>query len=137
MTPGSSAVVVDTNIVSYIARGFPLASYYRLRLRGRQVFVSFQTVQELWFGAYNNSWGMRRTDDLAELIRQYDVVWPDPDILQMSAYIRGVRQAAGRRLEVADSWNAATALFLECPLMSHDGDFDNIPGLQLIREQPP
>ena len=103
MTPGNSAVVVDTNIVSYIARGSPSASYYRLRLLGHRVFISFQTVQELWFGAYNNRWGMQRTDDLDELIQQYEVVWPDPDILQISAYIRSIRQAAGRRLEVADS----------------------------------
>ena len=138
MTPGSSVVVVDTNIVSYIARGSPSGVVLPATAqRAARYLISFQTVQELWFGAYNNSWGMRRTDDLAELIRQYDVVWPDPDILQMSAYIRSVRQAAGRRLEVADSWIAATALFLECPLMSHDGDFDNIPDLQLIREQPP
>ena len=136
MTLESSAVVVDTNIVSYIAQGSPSASYYRLRLLGHRVFISFQTVQELWFGAYKSQWGMSRTNALAELIQQYEVVWPDPDILQISAHIRSVRQAAGRRLEVADSWIAATALFLECPLVSHDGDFDNIPGLQLIREHP-
>ena len=137
MTSRTSTVVADSNIVSYIARMSPIADYYLPHLTGRRVAISFQTVQELWFGAYNNHWGMRRTDELAELIQQYEVVWPDPDILQISAHIRSVRQAAGRRLEVADSWIAATALFLECPLVSHDGDFDNIPGLQLIREHPP
>ena len=137
MTSPAETVVADTNLVSYIARRSPIADYYLPHLAGRQVVISFQTVQELWFGAYNNRWGMRRTDELAELIQQYEVVWPDPDILQISAHIRSVLQAAGRRLEVADSWIAATALFLECPLVSHDGDFKNIPGLQLIREHPP
>ena len=136
MIPESSAVVVDTNIVSYIARGSRQASYYRRQLSGHRVFISFQTVQELWFGAYSNRWGISRTDGLAALIEQYEVVWPDPDILQISAHIRSVRQAAGRRLEVADSWIAATALRLECPLLSHDGDFDGIPGLQLIKDLP-
>jgi len=36
-------------------------------------------------------------------------------------------------LKSADAWIAATALLLECPLASHDGDFADIPGIELLR----
>ena len=41
-------------------------------------------------------------------------------------------ELAGRRLSVADAWIAATALYLGCPLATHDRDFIGIPNLRLI-----
>ena len=138
MTMDGLAAVVDTNVASYIARRqSPLADYYEQRLEGRRVFMSFQTVQELWFGAYRDNWGNRRKADLAEAIRHYEIVWPTMSLAYLSAQLRSERQRAGRRLEVADAWIAATALSLQCPLASHDGDFDDIPGLELIRAPSP
>jgi predicted nucleic acid-binding protein len=42
-------------------------------------------------------------------------------------------QAAGRRIETADAWIAATALLYDAPLVTHNGsDFLGVPGLRLI-----
>ena len=42
-------------------------------------------------------------------------------------------QAAGRRIETADAWIAATALLYEAPLVTHNGsDYLGVPGLKLI-----
>jgi predicted nucleic acid-binding protein len=42
-------------------------------------------------------------------------------------------QAAGRRMECADAWIAATALLYDAPLVTHNrGDYLGIPGLTLI-----
>ena len=64
---------------------------------------------------------------------RYGIVWPDPDLVRVCARLRSDRRAAGRELAQADAWIAATALRLGCPLVAHDGDFEGIPDLDLIR----
>ena len=54
-------------------------------------------------------------------------------MVQISANLRSEREKAGRRLNTADAWIAATAILLACPLASHDRDFSDIPGLEFIR----
>ena len=44
-------LVLDTNIVSYVMKGDPLARSYKPHLQGRLLSVAFITVGELYFGA--------------------------------------------------------------------------------------
>ena len=133
MTSRLLLAVADSNIVSYIARGSPIADYYLPRLAERRIVISFQTWEEALYGAYLNFWGARRLNELERQMGQYEVIWPNLDLIRLCARLRQQRRAWGRRLEIADAWIAATALYLGCPLASHDGDFDGIPNLQLIR----
>ena len=103
------------------------------RIRGRRTIVSFQTLEELWNGAFANGWGKRRTDELARHLDQYEIVWAGPELTDACARLRSQRKAAGREMNSADAWIAATALLLKCPLASHNRDFSGIPGLELIR----
>ena len=137
MTFPGSTVVADSNIVSCIARKSPIADYNLPHLAGRQVVISFQTQEEALFGAYLSGWGERRVNDLRDQLDQYQVFWPTPELVDLCARLRAERRVAGRELRIADAWIAATALHLDCPLVSHDGDFDGIPDLQLIRAPTP
>ena len=137
MTFLDATIVIDKNIISYIARKSPIADYYLPHLAGREVVISFQTREEALFGAYLAGWGERRVIDLKQQMQQYRVHWPDAELVDRCARLRADRRATGRALQVADAWVAATALYLECPLASHDGDFDDIPNLQLIRAPTP
>ena len=127
-------VVLDTNVVSYIFDGDDRAQYYLERIRGLRALVSFQTLEELWFGAYWGGWGERRKNELALHLEQYDVVWPDRSLVDASARLRSNRQKAGRSLNTADAWIAATAVMLDCPLASYDRDFSGILDLELIQD---
>ena len=40
--------------------------------------ISFQTLEEAWFGAVKNNWGPSRRNELSQHLAQYDVVWPTP-----------------------------------------------------------
>ena len=126
-------IVLDTSVVSYIFNGDSRANYYVERIRGLSPFISFQTLEEAWHGAYAGGWGNRRKDELAAHMNRYRVIWPNPPMVQISADLRSEREKAGRRLNTADAWIAATAILLECPLASHDRDFSDIPGLEFIR----
>ncbi len=130
-------VVVDTNVVSYIFDRDGRAQYYLEQIRGLRALLSFQTLEELWYGAYSGGWGDKRKNELARHLELYEVMWPDPELVDVCAHLRSEGQHDGRRLEVADAWIAATALRLNCPLASHDRDFSGIPSLQLIQAPTP
>ena len=130
-------VVLDTNVVSYIFNRDPRGHYYQERIQGQRVLISFQTLEEQWYGAYMNGWGERRRNELADHLDQYDVVWPNAELVEICAQLRVERKEAGRKLEVADAWIAATALMLDCPLASHDRDFSGIAGLTIIKATSP
>ncbi len=126
-------VVLDTNIVSYIFNQTDGAEYYLERIRGLRVLISFQTLEELWFGAYSKGWGDRRKNALTHHLQQYEVIWPGPELVDVCARLRSESRSVGRELQVADAWIAATAISLDCPLASSDRDFSGIPGLRLMR----
>ena len=128
-----STVVVDTSVVSSVFNQSSYARFYQERMVGRRAVVSFQTVEELYFGAYKRGWGSRRRSELDRHLQQYEVVWPTSELVRVCARLRSGREAVGRRLETADAWIAATAIMLNCPLASHDRDFSGIPNLELIQ----
>ena len=82
---GSGYVVLDTSVVSLIMRGSAQADYYSAQIVNHHSVLSFQTVEELWHGSYYDNWGTRRQDVLAMLLRQYEVIWPDADLVDVCA----------------------------------------------------
>ena len=130
-------IVVDTSVVSLVFKGDPRSDYYLSHVKGQRAVVCFQTIEEMWFGAYKAGWGVSQKNQLALHLRQYEVVWPDPETADISANLRVARESVGLRLNTADAWIAATAIRLSCPLVSDDGDFEGIPQLSLIRMPRP
>ena len=135
MMQNADAMVLDTSVVSVLFNRAPesLYKYYRNQIAGSQRVISFQTLEEVWFGAYNAGWGERRRDELAGHLDTYTVVWPDSNVADVSARLRVDRRSQGRDLKTADAWIAATALSLHYPLVAHDRDFSGIDGLTLIQ----
>lgn len=126
-------LVLDTSVVSYIFKKDSRASFYLQQVQGRRALISFQTQEELWHGAYFGEWGHKRRHELASHLRGYTVIWPSDRLVNVCAQLRAERNVAGRTLQSADAWIAATAILLRCPLASHDRDFSGIPGLTVIR----
>ncbi len=126
-------VVVDTSVVSIIYNQDGRAPYYEGKLAGCRSLISFQTLEELWYGAYKSNWERRRQATLAEHLDQYEIVWASDELVRICARLRSERRSAGRELKLADAWIAATAILLQCPLATHDRDFVAIPNLSLIR----
>lgn len=130
-------IVIDTSVVSYIFNGDTRADYYKERIRGERYAISFQTLEEVLFGAYKRGWGDRRKNELERYLQQYEVIWATAELVERCARLRSESEKVGRALATADAWIAATAVLLECPLVSHDRDFSGIPGLTLIKATTP
>ena len=128
------AVVVDTNVVSYVYRNDPIASRYIQRMKNHRAVISFQTYEELLFGVLIANWGQRRRDQLFNYVEAtYEVVGYDLELVNICARVRADSRGRGSELSVADAWIAATAIWLDCPLLAHDKDFGNPPDLQVVR----
>ena len=133
MPPDGSLVVLDTSVVSLFLRNAEEAVYYRSEIEGLRAVISFQTREEALFGAIRREWGAPRMNALQQHLNQYEMVGASIELVEISANLRSERERAGRKLNTADAWIAATAIMLDCPLASHDGDFSGIPNLELIR----
>ncbi len=127
------ALLLDTNIVSYLMKGHSLAERYRGHLEGRTLAISFMTVGELYEGAYRQSWGEKKIRALDELIRTYLIIPYTPNVCRVWGDIRCQRRS--QTIAVDDAWIAATAVAHDCPLVTHNpDDFSKIDGLKVITE---
>ena len=128
-----NVLVLDTNIVSFLMRGYRLAELYRPHLAGRTLAISFMTVGELYEGAYRDGWGKERLTKLGELVKAYVVIPFSLEICRQWGAIRCERRA--RTIAVDDAWIAATARAHDSPLVTHNPrDFQDIEGLEVIAE---
>lgn len=134
MTP--NYLLLDTNIVSYIMKGAPLAKLYENHLSNKTLAISFVTVGELWAGAEHGGWGDKKRAQLESSIRNFVVVPYDYEIAKKYGEITAHRKRIGRPISFADAWIAACALRHNITLVTHNKkDFDDIPHLPLISEK--
>lgn len=97
--------------------------------------LSFQTVAELYEGAYSARWGPRRLRLLQDELRTYAILPFQTEMTEFWARVRTDRKRLGRELDARDAWIAATAMSADCPLITHNRrDFDDIDGLTVISE---
>lgn len=129
------AVIVDTDIVSFIFKSDTRKELYDPHLAGQFMFISFMTLGELhkWALAWN--WGATKNRLLDEYLRRYSIIHSTSDVCRLWAEITDSGRRNGKTIAVADAWIAATALFLNIPLVTHNGsDFQDVKGLSIISE---
>jgi len=99
------------------------------------VAVSVVTIGELRLGVLTADTGPVRVRRLETLSRAeaLDPLPIDQQVGHAWAALRLTLRDAGRRMPINDSWIAATAIAHRIPIASQDGDYDGIPGLEVIR----
>ena len=97
--------------------------------------LSFQTVAELLQGAYQANWGKARLNRLRAEMQRYVVAPFRIEMVEQFAQLRAHRRRIGHEIATTDAWIAATALWLACPVVTHNRrDFSDIPRLVVISE---
>lgn len=126
-------VVVDTNVVSYLFRRDTRAVKFEAALRNRLPVTSFMTLAELDAWAEIGGWGQPRREALERFLSGYAVHYPNRDLCRVWSDIGAPARRAGRPIDAADAWIAATELFYGVPLVTHNaGDFAGVSGLTLL-----
>ena len=76
----TTAVVVDTDVVSYLFKSHPVAFQYLPDLTDRTPMISFMTVAELDRWVLEAHWGEARTKRLREYLDRFAVMPYDRDL---------------------------------------------------------
>ncbi len=135
-SPSHDAVVVDTDVVSFLFKGDTRGTLYEPHLVGCVNIIAAQTRAELerWALLYN--WGVRRHSKLRFYLEDYLFVGIDEATCLRWAEIKVNAQRIGRPISGADAWVAATALTYAVPLVTHNpDDFKYVPGLTVLTEK--
>jgi tRNA(fMet)-specific endonuclease VapC len=128
-------IILDTNIVSYLMRGGPLAEAYAPHVQGRLLAIAFVTVGEMYFGAENRAWGDKKRKELETTLRNFVVIPYDHEIARCYGRLMAERKRIGKPIAPNDAWIAACAARHAVPLVTHNvKDFDGITSLEVITE---
>ncbi len=127
------SVVVDTDVVSLIFKGDSRANKYLPILDGPDLLVSFMTEAELERWILQARWGIERKIQFRQYMKRFVSVPSSRDLILKWAEVMVIARSAGRRIEVADAWIAATALLYDSPLVTNNaGDYVGVAGLQVL-----
>jgi tRNA(fMet)-specific endonuclease VapC len=128
-------VVLDTDVVSFLFKSDTRAEFYITHLHSRQWLISFMTEAEWEQCALLSNWHAKRIEWLRVFLGRFLVVPSSRDLILKWAEVMVAARRAGRRLETADAWIAATALLYDAPLLiDNAGDYRGVPALKLITE---
>ncbi len=100
-----------------------------------EIGLSVITIGELRAGvlaAVDVETRARRLDTLTEALAMQPVP-VDDRVSESWARLRLLLRDSNQRMQVNDSWIAATALSLGVPVVTQDHDYVDIPGLDVIR----
>ena len=128
-------LVVDTDVVSFCFRlDSRYTEFYGPAMLGHRAFISFMTLAELKLGMLKRGWGTDRQSQLMTHVwSRYIFCEASKSMCDIYAAIADASRRAGRNMHVGDAWIAATAIELNCPLVTHNGkDFEHLSDLKLI-----
>lgn len=99
------------------------------------IAVSVVTVAELHLGVLAATDGPTRARRLDTLTRadSLEPIAIDRSIAVAWAALRLALRDAGKHMPLNDSWIAATALAKGIPVVTQDADYDDVPGLHVVR----
>jgi predicted nucleic acid-binding protein len=124
------AVVVDTDVISYVFKKDSRARRYRRHLVGKQGLMSFLTLAELDWWALRSGWGAARRRKLQLFLVQFAMIPFDRRLCQLWADATQEARVAGKPIQCADAWIAATALHQGVPLVTNNpADYAGIGAL--------
>lgn len=131
----NTAVVVDTDVISFLLKDDTRAEAYRPHLQDKTLVLSFMTVAELYQWAYRRNWSEKRLAWLEDRLHAFVVAPYDNDLCRRWAVICVERQRLGKPISVQDAWIAATAVRHGVPLVTHNqADFIGIARLTIISQ---
>lgn len=127
------AIVVDTDVVSYIFKKDSRAVLFEPHMVQTPKFISFMTFAELRRWEFKSNWGQTKTSKFEMLLSDYGVVHSDEKICTIWANVTNESNAKGRQISAADAWVAAVAMMFDIPLLTNNRkDFEHIDGLSIL-----
>jgi predicted nucleic acid-binding protein len=126
-------IIIDTDAFSHLFKRTEEAYRFRPYVERVKTFLSFATIGELYFGAFNAGWGDNRKAALAKEISDYIIIPSNYKISILYGKVRSQCESEGHPFDNPDYWIAASALHHDCPLLTNNWKhFRYVKGLKLI-----
>lgn len=113
----SEGLLVDTDVLSFIAWQRPKGEAFMTILRDRLLAISFVTVGESYFGAVKARWGEQKIRSLETILKRYTVI---PGTYAIARAYGDIKAAFRDQVDECDMWIAATALVHQLPVVSNN-----------------
>ena len=111
----------------------PYSEPYLELLDNEQLIISFMTLAELQLWPLRANWGARRRSIFDRYLDSFSISYCHFALCQVWAQVRNDAYQRGTPIDTADAWIAATALYLQLPLVTHSHQhYARIPGLKLL-----
>jgi predicted nucleic acid-binding protein len=132
-------LVVDTDALSFVLKRDPVRGpRYSRHLNGRQIVIPFSVLAELRLWIEERALGVRRRAAITVFVQNSWVKYPDAALCDLWASIVAEANRRGRPIDIHDAWNAAVAIHLEAPLLTHNvRHYVGVPGLYVETEADP
>jgi predicted nucleic acid-binding protein len=132
-------VVVDTDVASFLFKRDSRADRYAPHLVERILVLSAQSRAELYAWPHDRNWGVARRQELEQFIlARFSVEYPDDRLCRLYGELVAAARQQGLPLPASDAWQAATALSLGVPLVTHNvRNYRGVAALQVITEAHP
>jgi predicted nucleic acid-binding protein len=125
------AILLDTDVFSYLNKGDSRAELYRPHVKGKTVALSFISVGELYFWTVKRKWSPKNIASLEQRIRASVIVPYDVELCKEFARVK--LSLEGRLVPANDLWIATCAIRHSIPLVTHNRKhFEGIPRLNII-----
>lgn len=130
------AIVVDTDVMSYVQKRDTRAALYSPHLFGAEKLISFMTLAELRRWALQRNWGETRRAIYEDFLSEnYGIIFADDKLCSLWAKVKSESQNKGRPIATADAWVAAVALMFDVPLVTHNRrHFENVEHLKITSQ---
>ena len=129
------AVLIDTNVFSYFLKNDTRKILYESHLKNQFLFLSFMTYAELRVWQIDRHWGPNLVAKLDCALLRFSIQNSNSSICEIWAEIMFESKTKGEPIDHPYAWIAATAIYLDVPLISHNSKhFKNISRLDLITE---
>ena len=125
-------LVADSDVISYLYRNGPLGKAYSDLVGLRRTGITLLAVAEARVGVTHANWGDRKIASLHEFLGRFFVLEANAEIANVCGGLLGRCKQVGLAISWPDAWSAATALWLDVPLVTHDRDLERVPGLRVL-----
>jgi predicted nucleic acid-binding protein len=125
-------LVADGDVISYMFKGVPLGDAYTELIDSRQTGITLLAISESRQGVVYDNLGMRKLEVLDAFLSRFILLESNAEIANICGGLLGRCMQIGRALSWPDAWAAATAIWLDVPLVAHDRDLERVPGLRVL-----
>jgi tRNA(fMet)-specific endonuclease VapC len=122
--------LADTNVIIKFLNGDEHSK--ELFNQAERVYVPAVVTGELFFGAWNSTRKQENMLNFTNFISRHEVVEIDLAIAETYGEIKARLKKDGINIPENDLWIAATAIARQYTLITYDGHFSKIVGLEII-----